>query len=50
MERSLNVHLFVGMLGKTKGPMFRMGRRDHSDLVYVGWIFMSPSVGMLQWD
>ena len=50
MERSLNVHLFVGMLGKTTGPMFRKGGRDHSDLVNVGRIFMSSSVGMLRWD
>ena len=41
MERSLNVHLFVGKLGKTTGPMFRKWGRDHSDLVYVGQIFMS---------
>ena len=46
----MNVHFFVGMLAKTTGPIFRKGGRDHSDLVYVEWIFMSPSVGMLRWD
>ena len=50
MKRSLNDYLFVGMLGKTTGPIFRKGGRDHSDLVYVGWVFMSPSVEMLRWD
>ena len=50
MERSLNDYLFVEMLWKTTGPMFRKGGRDHSDLVYVGQIFMSSCVGMLRWD
>ena len=50
MERSLNVHFFVGKLGKTTGPRFRKCGRDHSDLVYVGQIFMSSNVGMLRWD
>ena len=36
-------------VGEDHRPMFRKMGRDHSDLVYVGWIFMSPSVGMLCW-